>query len=371
MARDRDVQRYRRNYRDEIDGAALYRAMAESEDSAELAKVYRQLGGIEQRHAGFWAERIRSAGAPVPSARPSARARLLGWLARRFGAGVVVPVVARAERAGRTMYDDQPEAAATSMPGDERSHAFLLGQIRGGVPGSSIARLEGRHRTPGGNAVRAAVLGANDGLLSNLSLVAGVAGAGLSGAAVLLTGLAGLLAGAFSMALGEWVSVQSSRELVERQLAIEADEIAALPDEEVEELRLIYMARGLPEDEAYTVAKRLLDDPDHALDTMAREELGLDPGERGGNPWTAALTSFLLFAIGALVPVLPFVWLDATPGVVVSAVAGGAGLFALGAAITLFTGRSALRSGLRQTVLGLAAAGVTFALGHLFGVVVG
>ncbi len=370
VARDRDVRRYRRNHRDETDGAALYRAMAESEDSAELAEVYRRLGEIEQRHAQFWAERIRSAGAPMPAARPSARARLLGWLARRFGAGVVVPIVARAERTGRTIYDDQPEAAMTSMSGDERSHAFLLGQIRGGVAGPSIARLEGRHRTPGGNAVRAAVLGANDGLLSNLSLVAGVAGAGLSGAAVLLVGLAGLLAGAFSMALGEWVSVQSSRELVERQLAIEADEIAALPDEEVEELRLIYMARGLPEDEARSVAKRLLDDPEHALDAMAREELGIDPAERGGNPWTAALISFLLFAIGALVPVLPFVWLEAAPGVVVSAVAGGVGLFALGAAITLFTGRSALRSGLRQTVLGLAAAGVTFALGRLLGVVV-
>ncbi len=364
------VSRLRRNYRDEIDGAALYRAMADSEESTELAEVYRRLGAVEARHAEFWAERLRAQGARVPGARPSVRIRVMGALARRFGAGVVLPTVACAERLGRTMYDDQPEAAGTSMSTDERSHAFLLDQISSGVPGSSLARLEGRHRTPGGNAVRAAVLGANDGLLSNLSLVTGVAGSGLVGSTVLVVGLAGLLAGAFSMALGEWVSVQSSRELADRQLAIEADEIAALPEEEVEELRLIYQARGLPADEAFTVAKRLLDDPDNALDVMAREELGIDPDDRGGNPWTAALSSFLLFTVGAVIPVLPFVWLDALPGVLVSVTAGAVGLFVLGAATTLFTGRGALRGGLRQMLLGLAAAAVTYGVGSLLGVAI-
>jgi VIT1/CCC1 family predicted Fe2+/Mn2+ transporter len=365
-----DLRRWQRNVRDEIDGAALYRAMAETEPSAELASVYQRLADIEERHARFWTNRLRERGAPVPAPRPSVRARALRLLARRFGAAVLVPTVARTERLGRTMYDDQVEAAGTSLPVDERSHAFLLGAIRAGVPGSSLGRLEGRHRTPGGNAVRAAVLGANDGLLSNLSLVIGVAGSGVAGSVVLLVGLAGLLAGAFSMALGEWVSVQSARELTDRQLAIEAEEIAALPEEEVEELRLIYQARGLPEDEARTVAKRLLEDPDNALEIMAREELGLDPGDRGGNPWTAAITSFALFAIGAVVPVLPFCWLTGHTGVLVSAATGGLGLFTLGAATTLFTGRGALRSGLRQTVLGLAAAGVTYGLGAAFGVAI-
>ncbi len=365
-----EVQRWRRNFRDEVDGAAIYHAMADGEPNPELAQVYRHLGAAEARHAHFWADRLRRGGARVPPERPSVRARMLGSLGRRFGAAVVVPTVARTERLGQTVYDDQVEAAGTSLPTDERSHAFLLGQIRGGVPGASLNRLEGRHRTPGGNAVRAAVLGANDGLLSNLSLVTGVAGSGLAGSVVLVVGLAGLLAGAFSMALGEWVSVQSSREVVERQLAIEADEIAALPDEELEELRLIYQARGLPEDEARTLAKRLLDDPDNALDVMAREELGLDPDERGGNPWAAALLSFLLFAVGAAVPVLPFVWLDGQAGVLAAAAAGGLGLFTLGAATTLFTGRGPLRAGLRQMLLGLAAAAVTYAVGALLGVTV-
>ncbi|MDQ3886578.1 MAG: VIT1/CCC1 transporter family protein, partial [Actinomycetota bacterium] len=211
VASKADVRRWRRNFRDEMDEAALYQAMADGETSAELAQVYRRLGTVEARHASFWSDRLRSHGFRVPPARPSLRARVLGLLARRFGTAVVVPAVARAERVGRTVYDDQVEAAGTSLPTDERSHAFLLGQLRGGVPGSSLNRLEGRHRTPGGNAVRAAVLGANDGLLSNLSLVTGVAGSGLGGPAVLVVGLAGLLAGAFSMALGEWVSVQSSR----------------------------------------------------------------------------------------------------------------------------------------------------------------
>ncbi|HEX2300774.1 MAG TPA: hypothetical protein VHH34_20090, partial [Pseudonocardiaceae bacterium] len=165
MATSAEVRRWRRNFRDEVDGAALYRAMAEGEPSPELADVYRRLGAVEQRHADFWSGRLRSHGARVPRARPSLRARVLGLLARRFGAAVVVPSVARAERLGRTMYDDQVEAAGTSLPADERSHAFLLGQLGSGVPGSSLNRLEGRHRTPGGNAVRAAVLGANDGLL--------------------------------------------------------------------------------------------------------------------------------------------------------------------------------------------------------------
>lgn len=370
MADRDDIRRYRHNYREEVDGAALYRAMSDVEESDELATVYRELADVEARHAEFWARRLEEAGHPVRSTRPSARARLLCWMAKRFGAGVLVGMVADAESGGRQMYDDQPETEATTMRSDERSHAFLLGQIRGGVRGASLVRLESRHRAPGGNALRAAVLGANDGLLSNLSLVLGVAGSGVDSSAVLVAGTAGLLAGAFSMALGEWVSVQSSRELTERQLGLEAEEIAALPDEELEELRLIYQARGLPEDDAYLLAKRLLDDPENALDVMAREELGIDPDERGGSPWIAASSSFFLFSIGAFVPVWPFLVFGAETGVVVSAVAGAVGLFALGAATALFTGRNAIWVGARQMLLGLIAAAVTFGLGAALGAAV-
>jgi vacuolar iron transporter family protein len=371
-----DEARYRRNWQDEIDGAYLYRAVADSEESPQLAEVYRRLATTEERHAAFWQERLRAAGAPTAPPHPTHRARVLGWLARRVGPSWVVPTLTDDERRARTMYDDQPETAGTGMSADERSHARVLRAISSpGMEGGALARLEGRHRSIGGNALRAAVLGANDGLVSNLALVMGVAGAA-SGAAlgeqsIVLAGLAGLLAGAFSMALGEWISVQSSRESAIRQVQIEQDELEQFPEEEAEELRLIYMAKGLPEDEARRVADRLLADTDTGLEVMAREELGVDPEDLGGSPWQAALASFVLFALGAVIPVAPFLLLDDVAAVVTSIVASGAGLFALGAATTLFSGLGTWTAGARQTAFGLVAAAITYGAGLLLGVTVG
>jgi VIT1/CCC1 family predicted Fe2+/Mn2+ transporter len=235
------------------------------------------------------------------------------------------------------------------------------------MDGNTLARLEGRHKAIGGNALRAAVLGANDGLLSNLSLVMGVAGANLSNQSVLVTGIAGLMAGAFSMAIGEWISVQSSRELNEFQIAAEADELAAAPAEEEEELALIYEAKGLPQDQAQALAKKLIGNKDMALDTLAREELGIDPKELGGSPWEAAAASFFLFALGALIPVSPFLLWQGMAAIRIALGVSALGLFGIGAAITLVTGKSIWSSGARQLFFGLAAAGVTFAIGHLIG----
>jgi VIT1/CCC1 family predicted Fe2+/Mn2+ transporter len=239
------------------------------------------------------------------------------------------------------------------------------------VAGETLARLEGRHRAPGGNALRAAVLGANDGLTSNLALVMGVAGAQLKASAILITGLTGLLAGAFSMAIGEWISVQSARELYERQVKTESAEIHAVPDEEQEELALIYEAKGLPQDEAERVAERLIADEQSALDAMVREELGLDPDTLGGSPYAAGASSLVLFATGAFVPLVPYLFTSGTAAVVLSIAAAAAGLYLIGALITLLTGRSAVFSGTRQLVFGLLAAGLTFGLGRLIGTVVG
>jgi VIT1/CCC1 family predicted Fe2+/Mn2+ transporter len=261
------------------------------------------------------------------------------------------------------------------MPAQERSHARVLrsvmGEMRGGLEGSALAQLEGRHRAASGNALRAAVLGASDGLLSNFSLVMGVAGADASGRAVLVAGLAGLLAGAFSMALGEWISVQSSRELYERQIAIERDELEQRPEEEQAELALIYQAKGLPADQAEAIAARLIADRPAALDALTREELGVDPEELGGSAWEAAISSFLLFAVGAIVPVLPFFFLGGLTAVGLSVGLSTLGLFGIGAAITLLTGRSIWYSGMRQVLVGLAAAGITFGIGRLIGVSLG
>jgi VIT1/CCC1 family predicted Fe2+/Mn2+ transporter len=353
---DPDVARYQANWQDEIDSATLYRAVAEAEPQEQLAEVYRRLAATEEEHARFWEEKLRAAGEPVPNRKVGWRTRVLGWLAKRFGPQFVLPTIDAMEQVDSGSYDAQPEAAGTRMPGQERSHARLLRTISGGssagLEGGTLARLEGRHRAASGNSLRAAVLGANDGLLSNFSLVMGVAGAQLGGNTILLTGLAGLLAGAGSMAMGEWVSVQSARELYGRQIDIEAREIAEVPDEEEEELALIYEAKGLPEEQARALAARLMADHSSALDTLSREELGIDPEELGGSAGGAAVSSFVLFALGAIVPVAPFVFLAGTVAVATSVFLSVLGLFGIGAAITLLTGRSVVFSGMRQVLIG-------------------
>jgi len=226
---DAVVARWRRNLRDETDGAHIYRAMAENPGDPRLGQLYTRLAEGEERHAAFWQERLTAAGA-AGTVRPTSRARIVAFMARRFGAHLVAPTMASQERENRAVYDDQPEVVGTSLAEDERSHARLLHTVTGGASGAMLARFEGRHRAIGGNAVRAAVLGANDGLVSNLSLVMGVAGASQGGQAVLIAGFAGLLAGSLSMALGEWLSVQSARELYAAQIATEADELRAFPE---------------------------------------------------------------------------------------------------------------------------------------------
>lgn len=363
-----DIKRYRGNLRDEVDGAALYRLLAKAEKDPHLRTVYERLALSEERHLALWETKLREAGAEVPVFRPSFRIKLIGWLARRLGTTAVSPIVARMEIAATGMYDNQPEAVEANLPADERSHARLFREISGAGPSSvDIARIEGRHRGANGNALRAAVLGANDGLVSNLSLVMGVAGADPGRDFVVLSGIAGLLAGSLSMALGEWISVRSSSEALDRQLAIEKEELAAMPEEEEAELTLIYQAKGLSEADARATARRIIADPEIALATLAREELGMG-GEEDGSAWVAAITSFLTFSIGAVLPVLPWLVFSGTAGIAASAVASGVGLFLTGAIITLYTGRSVLFSGARMLGFGLAAAAITFAIGRLIGV---
>ncbi|HYH90117.1 MAG TPA: VIT1/CCC1 transporter family protein [Solirubrobacteraceae bacterium] len=366
------VERLRRNHRDEIDSAVLYDAMASAEREERLAGVYSDLAAAERRHAAGWAEQLEQLGAGRPQVRPRGRARVLSWLARRFGASLLLPTVAAREQIDRRRYTIQPEAG-DALRDEERAHARLLTELRAASPrgraAEALARTEYRRGGGvGGNALRAAVLGANDGLVSNLSLVMGVAGAELSSATILVTGIAGLLAGALSMAMGEWISVQSSRELYTHQLDVERLEIATMPELETEELALIYRAKGIPTDDAHALAVRIMRDKDTALDAMAREELGFDPEALGGSASVAAIASFVPFTLGAAVPVLPFVFLSGTAATVTSVAASACGLFLLGSAITLLTHRGVVRTGGRQLAIGLAAAAVTFAIGRLVGV---
>ena len=373
MADKADIRRYRANLQGEVDGAALYQALADTEADPNLAKVYGRLAAIERAHGEFWRGRLKAADAPVGKPAPSFRARTLGWLARRFGAAFVLPTIAAGEARDSSVYDDQPEAVAAGLPADERSHRRIVQAVEAGsagLSGPAIANLEGRHRSVAGNALRAAVLGANDGLVSNLSLVMGVAGAASNGRAILLAGLAGLVAGSCSMAMGEWLSVTSSRELAQKQIATEADELEHAPEEEKEELRLIYEAKGLPEAQARALAEQLLSNKSTALDTLAREELGIDPDELGGSPWQAAGASFFLFATGAIFPVAPFFFLSGGAALVAALGLSGVALIAIGAATSLFTGRGFWISASRQLLIGYIAAVVTFGVGRLVGVAV-
>ena len=365
-----DVKRFKENLRDEVDGAALYRLLADAEPNAHLKEVYQRLAVSEGKHLALWESKLREAGAEVPAFKPSLRVKALGWLARRFGTQLVTPIVTRMERAATTMYDTQPEAIEHNLPRDERSHARLFGEIAKGPraqrEGLDIARLEGRHRSAGGNALRAAVLGANDGLVSNLSLVMGVAGAAPGRDVVLLTGIAGLLAGSLSMALGEWISVRSSAESFEKQIAIERDELEMMPEEELEELTLIYQAKGFSLEEARTAANRILANHETALETLTREELGI-VGDESSSAWVAAITSFVMFTAGAILPVIPWLFVGGAWGVALSVLLSAAGLLLVGATITLFTGRGALYSAARMLVFGLVAAAITFGIGRIIG----
>jgi VIT1/CCC1 family predicted Fe2+/Mn2+ transporter len=315
--------------------------MAESEPQAQMAELYRKFGQAEERHAAAWEKRLADLGGPVPPRQLSWRAQAMIWLARRFGTHFVLPTITGMERADSVAYDGQPEAEAGRFSADEKSHARLLAAASGstgGLAGGSIAQLEGRHRAGSGNALRAAVLGANDGLVSILSLTMGVAGA------------------------------TSSRELYTHQIQIEAQEVEQNPQEEQEELALIYQAKGLPEARARELAANMMKDKEHIVDTLAREELGIDPKELGGSAYEAAFTSFWLFALGAAFPILPYVFWPGTTAIGISLGASAAGLFIIGAAITLMTGRGVLFSGVRQVLVGLAAAALTYGVGKLIGV---
>jgi VIT1/CCC1 family predicted Fe2+/Mn2+ transporter len=375
VANPSDINRLHANLQAEIDGAALYRALADIEQNAELAEVYARLAASEERHAAFWRDKLRQAGADSGAVRPGWRTRVLIALARRFGAAFILPTVTAHEQSDSDRYHAQPDAQAAGLAADERSHARLFRALAaggsGGMSGGALAQLEGRHRAAGGNALRAAVLGANDGLVSNVSLVMGVAGANIGGRNILLTGLAGLLAGSLSMAMGEWLSVQSARELYAHQIDIERAELEAFPEEEVEELVLIYRSKGIAGEQARELAEHLVSDQSIALDTLAREELSIDPAELGGSAWVAAGTSFVLFAIGAIIPVGPYFFTSGGLAVLLSLVLSALALFAIGAGITIITGTSAIRSGFRQVAIGVAAAAVTYGIGSLVGGVAG
>jgi VIT1/CCC1 family predicted Fe2+/Mn2+ transporter len=292
-------------------------------------------------------------------------------LARLFGTRAVSELVTALEGDEEDIYEGQgasPEVEANAA--DERAHPEIWRRLKNPAARAEddIAARERWHRSGRSGTLRAVIFGVSDGLVSNLALVMGVAGAAREqGSFILLAGIAGLLAGAFSMAAGEYISMQSQRELFERQIALERAELEAMPEEEEAEMAALYRAKGFRDEEAKAIAHRLFEDPERALEQLIREELGLDPDELG-SPLGAAGGSFVAFGLGAVVPVLPYLFGGGVTAFVVSIVLSVVALFAVGAGVSLLTGRGVLFSGFRQVAIGAAAAIVTFVVGSVIGV---
>jgi VIT1/CCC1 family predicted Fe2+/Mn2+ transporter len=372
MASKQEIKRFKANLSDELHSASLYDTFAAAERDAVRKRVYRELAEAERQHAQVWSDKLAACGVTQPATGRAFKTRLMQALVKTFGPKFVLPALAAAEYADRNKYADQPDAG--QLAEEERLHAGIVqelarGPAEGMTQGARIAAAESWHKgVSSGNDLRAAILGANDGLVSNFCLVMGVAGAGTGGRTILLTGAAGLIAGACSMALGEWLSVTNARELARTQIAREADELRTSPETEEKELVLIYRAKGLDVASARRVAAQLMRDKDKALDTLTREELGLDPAELGGNPWSAGAVSFCLFALGAVFPVMPFLWASELAAIIQCVLLSTVGLTAIGMFSSLFNGRSARFSAMRQVVIGLIAAAFTFGVGRVLGV---
>ncbi len=365
----------------ERDAIYLYDRLAAIEKDPQRRAAFESIAASERRHAAIWEAKLRSLGEQVPpSARPSWRVRQIALLARLFGTRAVSDAVKALEGYEESVYGAHSDVAEVhEIANDEAKHAEIwkgLDQTTRGKGASAhraaVVETQARepwHRSGGGGTLRAAIFGVSDGLVSNAALVLGIAGAtsGGDGSFVVLAGVAGLLAGAFSMAAGEYVSMRSQTEVLERQIELERAELEAMPEEEEKEIAAIYRGRGFAEAEAAAIAKQLMADPKIALETLVREELGLDPEELG-SPWGASIGSFLAFAIGAFVPLLPFILLTGGTALAVSIGLTSLALFAVGASVSLLTGRSALYSGARQLLIGIAAAGITYVIGSLIGV---
>ncbi|HKY63361.1 MAG TPA: VIT1/CCC1 transporter family protein [bacterium] len=330
--------------------AYLYAALSRHEPNPQLAQLFAKLGHRAEAQAAIWAKKAEETGMALATYRPDLRARLVAWLLSKIEPRRLKPMLAAMKVRGLSAY-------SRSIP----NHPMP----------TDLEQVGQRHRGVGmaGN-LRAAVFGINDGLVSNASLILGVAGASDNSAFILLSGMAGLLAGACSMGAGEYISVRSQREMFQHQIDLEKKELQQYPEEEAEELALIYEAKGLSLGEARSLAHRIIANPNRALDTLAREELGLNLDELG-SPWSAAISSFISFSIGASIPLLPFLWAAAESSLWISLVCTGLGLFTTGATLSLFTGRRAWWSGIRMLLIGGGAGAVTFLIGKWLGVKLG
>ncbi|MFM2368089.1 MAG: hypothetical protein RL619_385 [Bacteroidota bacterium] len=367
-----DLNKLKNQLQTEVDTSFLYDSIAAIQSDDNLTRVLRGLSDIEKRHAEHMFDKVLTLEPNYKMPLPSGRAKLQLKLGKVFGYTSIISSLSSIEKQFAVNAIKNKIESGEKPTGFEHNHLNIIEAVNNNaalnVSGGFLSKFESRHKSVGGNALRAAVLGSNDGLVSNMSLVMGVAGAAVSNNTILLTGIAGLLAGAISMALGEWLSVQSSRELNQRQIDLETEELEASPEEEKKELILLYQAKGMNIEEAKKLAEKAFENPQTAIDAIITEELGIDKEELGGSAWEAAIASFVLFSIGAIIPLYPFMFLDGKNAILLSLGSSVIGLFGIGAAITLLTGKSIMFSGFRQVSFGLAAAAVTYGIGSLIGV---
>lgn len=337
-----------KNWGEEKQSAYLYKIVAIHEKDPSHRQLFNELGNSAEKQALIWEKEIKKMGQAIPIYRPSFRTRIVGWLAHHFSAKQLKFILAAMKVRGMSIYI-----------GDIHPHNKI-------APTATHQEQNHKSINTGGN-LRAAVFGINDGLISNMSLLLGIAGATNNTHIIILTGTAGLLAGACSMASGEYISVRSQREFFEYQIALERSELEEYPEEEAQELALIYETRGLPKEDAEKLAKTLISNPESALDTLAREELGLNPNELG-SPWGAAISSFLSFAMGAFIPLGPFFFSNYLHNLWISIGLTSLTLFGIGASLSLFTNSNALKSGLRMLLIGALAGSLTYFIGSIIGV---
>ena len=362
--KETDHQRYRRYLKNELEAVQLYRDLAGVEKNEERAGLFRRLAQAEMRHVRIWSRKLGLEDQSPDDYRRTLRVIVLRTVARVLGTRAVMPMILKSEAADASTYREDPEA--TNIVQEEIEHFNVLGRLAGRPDHTQILSLERRHYSGTVN-VRAGVLGFNDGLLSNLSLVMGVAGATSDPNFIVIAGISGLLAGAFSMAAGEYVSVRAQRDVYEREIEVERAELEEMPKEEMQELAFIYQRKGFTRQEARAVAERIISNPEVALATLAREELGLDPSQLG-YPWMAAISSFLAFGLGAVIPLLPNLFTEGLLALMLTIAVSGVATVGIGVLLGIITGKNPLWGGGRMLLAGTIAAGVTYGIGSAIGI---
>src|SRR5574341_2123133 len=355
---------WRHHLQDEADAAFLYRVLAGADPSPKGSDIYRRLAEVEERHAGLWRQVLAEHGVEVATPAPSTRARFLAWTARVAGPGLLLPMLVREEgqevKGYLGLYRETGEGsakdAALMLAKESAEHAQTLGEMAG-------AEGEPWHHAASGGFLRNVVYGFNDGLTANFGLVAGVIGANVAPHIVLVSGLAGTIADALSMGASGYLAAKSEREVWAHEIAMEKEELAIMPEVEEEELALVYQAKGVEPGRARAMAHDVMSDPARALDEKVREELKI--GEAHATPLKEGIVTGSATAVGAFIPVLPFLVTAGEVAIWTSLTIAMVSHFAVGAARSVFTGRGFWRSGIDMFLVGLGVAGVGYLVGDL------